>query len=143
MLAFIFGIFLILAGGLANHENLVDRQPSLKTILHHLTIYRSSIGLVNSVFGITCFIHALFTSVTHTYAPLFWLAYTLSAYFAFMIGIMLSFEYLQPFLMKVPSGIHRVFVHVQLWSTERKDSISWYAMGLGVWKVFESLVGVE
>jgi hypothetical protein len=143
MFAFIFGILLILAGGLANREDLLARQDSLKHMLHHLSVYQSSIGLMNMICGLITLMHAIFTSTAHTYAPLYWVAYAMSAYLAFVLGVTLSFEYLQRLLMKVPSSIHRLFAYIQLWTEERVSSFSWYAMTLGVWKIFDVLVGVK
>lgn len=143
MFAFIVGILLILAGGLANRDDLLARQESLKHILHHLSVYQSSIGLMNIACGLITLIHAVFTSTSHTYAPLYWGAYTMSAYLAFVLGVILSFEYLQNILMQAPRSIHRLFAYIQLWTEERVSSFSWYAMTLGVWKIFDVFVGVK
>ena len=83
---------------------------------------------MNMICGSITLMHAIFTSTIQLYAPLYWLAYAMSAVLAFLLGVTLSFEYLQKVLMKVPSSIHRLFAYIQLWTQERISSFSWYAM---------------
>ena len=142
MFTLICGVLLILVGGLAHRDTLIKQQEGLKELIHHLSIYKSSIGVMNLIVGLFTLIHSIFTCTTHTYTPLYWFFYTLSAYLAFVLGLLLSFEYLQPFLMQSPQKIHHLCVHMQLWTQERVSGYAWCAMALGLWKTFDAFVGV-
>lgn len=141
MVDFLAGWLLVLAGGLFGAELLLARQASLKETLQHLQIYQDSVGLFNLVLGLGGLFHALSTATTTQYAPLYWLLYFGSAFCALCVGATLCVHFLNARLTHGPEWLHRLIIHLSLWTKSQEAPFTWSALLLGLWRALDPLLG--
>ena len=134
MLETFLGVMLTLASGLIGRESILREQPSLKITLHHLEAYQDVIGLCCLGGGILGLYHSASTSISNTYSPLYWLAWSGSNLIATLVGLTLCFVVIEAKIRDFSTRLHELCVHIAATVEASPNRLCWLGLALGTWR---------
>ena len=143
MLETFMGVMLTLASGILGRDRLLQEQPSLKIMLHHLDAYKDVIGICCLVGGLLGLYHSLSTALTHDYSPVYWLAWSSSNLIAVLVGQALCFVIIEARLEELSERVHLWCSQLVKVVTLAPVRLSWLGLALGVWRALYPWLGAE
>ena len=134
----LFGVWLIVLGGLGASNLIIARKPDAKELIGKIAPYQGWMGAVSALWGVWGLISAILSLGLLTTFPIWWATWVATDVILVALGLLLGIGTLKTFI-KQPQAVEKMDMLVAKLAP-KQGVLGLVGIGLGAWCLVASLL---